>query len=281
MLSRSRASTYFLKVRHPMSKPAFNAIASRNYLTSLDVPRKPKTYAASVGQPPAEPPANDANNIGLQDGTPSKIMDSGSLVSFVSGITAANQVAVLNSTLLAQLGADKAFDRWSDPINWYLKYCDILTHEGWDLSQDMFTNYTASGDTFTMDQAILEIITAIVSQNELAAIKATLDAAKALSTNGKITVFDRDSTQGKAGSFQIGLVKDTGGAIAMGLGSLHYTTDTSVTTVLWFKFSKTKTNLEKRTQNCTLNTDAYSKVKDIVEQKLASTNKDFLTNLDV
>lgn len=96
-----------------------------------------------------------------------------------------------------------------------------------------FNEYEASGNNFTMDKAVLDILATIATSNELAAITAAINGAKALADgNGRITLFAHSSTQGNSGSFQIGVASDEGGVVAMKLGALYFTTNTSVTKVL-------------------------------------------------
>src|SRR5216683_1057876 len=56
---------------------------------------------------------------------PSAYVNAGSVVSFVSGVSSRNQTDVLNTTLLAQLAANKKFDREIDTVNWYKFYRSV------------------------------------------------------------------------------------------------------------------------------------------------------------
>jgi hypothetical protein len=217
----------------------------------------------------------------VKDNQPGNFINAGSIVSFVSGVSADHQKAVLNSTLLAQLAANK-FDREQDPTNWYKSYQDMLGYIGWVLQEFGFTQYQAPGDTFTMDKAILDIVAAIASQNELAAIKSAIDAAKALAAgDGRIALFDHSSSKGTSGSFQVGVASEAGNAVAMKLGALYFNTQTNVTRVLFFTFSKNSTSLYKSSQAATLDMAIYEQVKADIEAKLGIIAKTHVQNIDI
>lgn len=218
----------------------------------------------------------------VTDKQPGNFVDAGSLVSFVSGLSEENQIAVLNSTLLAQLAANKKFDRETDTTNWYQFYRSVLENVGWQMPAFGFNEYRAGGSNFTMDKAVLEILAAIATQNELAAITAAINAAKGLADkDGRIALFDHSSTTDKSGSFQIGLASEAGGIIAMKLGAVYFTTQADVTKVLWFTFAKKSTHLYASSQAVNLDPAIYELVKADVEAKLGELAKTFVQNIDI
>ena len=95
------------------------------------------------------------------NGARSGYVNDGSLVSFVAGVDKQFQEDVLNSTLLAQLAANKKFDREQDSRNWYTFYKTVLENVGWTLQGFGFTQFNVSGGSFSCDKAVLEILTAI------------------------------------------------------------------------------------------------------------------------
>lgn len=54
-----------------------------------------------------------------------------SVVAFADGVGGQQKEDLLNSTLLAQLAANKKHDREKDAINWYRFYRSVLQHLGW------------------------------------------------------------------------------------------------------------------------------------------------------
>ena len=98
----------------------------------------------------------------------------GSTVSFVSGVPALQKADVLNSTLLAQLAANKKYDRENETIEWYHFYTKILENLGWVLQGFKFAKYVSGTGTFTMDKAVLDILKVVATGNQAAAIAATV-----------------------------------------------------------------------------------------------------------
>lgn len=62
----------------------------------------------------------------LADGDEAAYVDAGSLVSFVAGVSGQHKSDALNSTLLAQLAANKKFDREKQTVEWYDFYKNRL-----------------------------------------------------------------------------------------------------------------------------------------------------------
>ena len=58
-------------------------------------------------------------------------VDCGSLVSFTENLSEQNKEDVLNSTLLAQLAANKKYDRKTQHDEWYTFYMKVLENVGW------------------------------------------------------------------------------------------------------------------------------------------------------
>lgn len=208
-------------------------------------------------------------------------VDCGATVSFVAGVSGQNQSDVLNSTLLAQLAADKKYDRWSDPEGWFKFYVQVLGKVGWVIQNFNFTEYTTSGLTFTIDKVVVEILKSIVAEDELAIINETLDALKALSDDKKFVLFESRSRKLEKGNFQVSTVKETDNLVAMKIGAFHFSSAQSATKFLWFGYKSSSTNLFKGAQTITLNGDIYSQVRDTVIQKLGNNAKIFIADLDI
>ncbi len=209
-------------------------------------------------------------------------VDAGSLVSFVAGLSTEHQADVLNSTLLAQLAANKKFDREKQTGEWYGFYRTVLENVGWVVEKFEFTRYNAVGTTFTVEQVVLEIVGALLTGNQLAIVTATLNALKESSKGGKpITIWDSTSHSSQNGSFQIGLAADKGGVPVMALGAFHFATRESTTRFLWFSYSSSETQLYKAGQTVSLNEIVYGKVRQQVIDKLGDNAVKFVANLEI
>ncbi len=209
-------------------------------------------------------------------------VDAGSIISFVAGISENRQRYTLKSVLLAQLAADNKFDRAAKTEDWYKYYNDVLEHIGWVTQAQRWKTYDAHGKDLDVDKAVLEILTAVATQNELAAITAAINGAKSLADgDGRITLFDHFVANAEAGAFQLGAASEQGGAVALRLGSFRYTSKSTITKVLWFKFSTRDTKLDYSQQEITLTAALYDAVRTTVETKLKDQADKFLADLDV
>lgn len=254
-----------------MATPTMNVPQHQLFIGNLEVPEIPTHIRSSVFRGPT-----------VRDQEKGAFVDAGSLVSFVAGISGQTQNDILNSTMLAQLAADKKFDREQRTEDWYKFYKSVLEHMGWVVQDFAFTKYEASGKDLEVDKAVLSILAAVATQNELAVVQAAIDAAKSLADgDGRITLFDHFCASRTTGCFQIGVASETNGAIALKLGSFQIRSSNQVTKILWFKFSTQNTQIYQGTQAATLNASLYSQFRTIVEQKLGERAKLFLGGLDV
>lgn len=251
--------------------PSTDIAARQRFIEALDLPPVPASLKAlSLG---AVKPADDQ---------PEGFVADGSLVSFVSEVTSQAREDVLNSTLLAQLAANKKYDRWKDTENWYKFYSNVLENVGWVIQSFQFSEYDAHGGTFEVDKVVLEILTAIVSQNEIAVVSETMSALKKLGDgDGPMVLFSTASSALTSGNFQISAVSQTNGATAMGLGAFYFTSTQSTTKILWFQYDSSDTHLFKAGQTITLNEEIYKKVRQSVIDKLGSNAVSFVADLDI
>lgn len=209
-------------------------------------------------------------------------VDAGSLVSFVAGVSPQSQSDALNSTLLAQLAANKKFDRETQTEDWYKFYHTVLENVGWVVQAFDFTKFNASGSTFTVNAVIADVLEAIATKDDKAVIDSTIKAVKALDDgDGRLVLWDDNSTKLDKGNFQISSCNESDGVLVMKIGAFHFKTDKRVTGVLWFTFSSSSTSMYKGGQVMTLDLDVYSKVRETIIEKLGSRAQDFVGNLDI
>ena len=253
------------------TEPTADIAKRQRFIETLELPPVPETLRGlSLGtvQPEADQPEG--------------YVDDGSLVSFVSEVSGQSRADVLNSTLLAQLAANKKYDRWKDTKNWYEFYVNVLENVGWVLQSFEFTEYQASGATFEVDKAVLEILAAIASQDQIAVATETMNALKSLGdSDGKLVLFSSASSSLGSGSFQISAVTETNGAVAMGLGAFYFNSTQSTTRFLWFTYDSSDMDLFKSAQSITLNLQIYDKVRQAVVDKLGSNAVSFVADLDI
>lgn len=213
---------------------------------------------------------------------PSAFVDGGSLVSFVAGVSGQNREDVLNSTLLAQLAADKKFNRETEVMKWYDYYTTVLGKVGWVTQGFNWEKYTSQQMSFTMDEAVLDIAAAALTGQEELVVAATLEAMRKLpKKDGRLTLFDHSASSEKAGNFQISVCSEDKGAVAMKTMAFYYDAAQQSTTVLFFNFSSANTTLNQSTVAQTLNGQVYGRVRSDVLDKLGDKAKNFVMDLDI
>ena len=207
-------------------------------------------------------------------------VDGGSLVSFVSGITPAAQSDVLNSTLLAQLAANKQHDRFKDTVEWYKSYVHVLEKVGWSMQKFHFNRYNASGATMKISEAILEVVKSVISGADLAVVESTLEALK-VSANEWWTVFSASSDTGEAGNFQILPCMQDSGVVSMNVCCFYFSGGTTRNRWLWAEYLTSTMNIFEGTTAATLNLDIYSQVREAVIHKLGANAQTYVGNLEI
>lgn len=241
-----------------------------DFIDSLELDQSLK--ALSPANYMSEPSNND----------PAAYVDAGSLTSFVAGVSAQHKSDALNSTLLAQLAANKKFNREVSPVDWYTFYKTVLENVGWVVQNWEFTKYNASGTSFTVDAVIAELLAAIATSDDKAIIDEAINAVKALDNgDGRLVLWEQNSSHLSKGNFQISACSESDGVLVMKIGAFYFSTDETVTNVLWFTFSSTQTELYKGGQTINLNEDVYSKVRQTVIDKLGVKAQDFVGDLDI
>lgn len=213
---------------------------------------------------------------------PSAAVDGASLQSFVANLDFQGKSDVLNSTLLGQLAANKKFNREEKPEEWYNFYKSVLENVGWVLQEFNFNKYNASTASFETSKAIIEVLSALCTGNEILIVKSAIDALNALKTeDNRVTIFEQNSHSLKKGNFQISICNQQNRQITMKVGCFYFDTSENIVRVLWHKFNSSKCNMYSGGQVITLNEDIYSRVRDSVIKKLGDNALKFIDNLDI
>ncbi|UNO41532.1 hypothetical protein [Streptomyces sp. MST-110588] len=210
-------------------------------------------------------------------------VNAGSLVSFVAGVSAQAKDDILNSVLLAQLAANKKYNRERDTVNWYAFYRNVLEHVGWALQAFEFTQYKHDEARFTMDKAVLKILVALLTgTGEYDVAKLTIEALKNLPEHdNRVVLFERESHEMRMGNFQIAVANETDTAVAVKMGAFYFTTTQDVTHILWAEFTQSSLTFYRGTQSMTLDTTIYAKVRDQIINKLGDRATQFVKDLEI
>jgi len=220
--------------------------------------------------------------LAFTDNEKSAYVDSGSLVSFVAGVSAQHKSDALNATLLAQLAANKKYDREKNAVEWYKFYVSVLENVGWVVQEWNFTKFNARGNTFSVDNVIADVLAAIATAEDKNVIEETINAIKALDNgDGRLTIWDQNSASLDKGNFQISACSESQGVLTMKLGAFYFSTDETVNRVLWFQFSTSRTEFYKGGQTVNLNEDIYKQVRQAIIDKLGESATNFVADLEI
>jgi len=242
-------------------------------------------FIASVELPPldtTQPYRYNPDASVFQDDASGAAVNAGSLVSFVSGLTAQHKSDVLNSTLFAQLAANKQYDRYKQTQKWYDSYVSVLAQVGWVVPAFAYREYTPSGGSFTVDAAVLDILAAIATGDEMKILQTALGGLKDNTKNEHaLTLFDQQSFPEKLGTFQIFPVGEDDGQLVMALAAMEFKAVKHVTRFLWFTWTSTETQLFQSSQKGVLNEDVYGPVRKVIIDKLGDRAKQFIIDIEI
>ena len=210
-------------------------------------------------------------------------VDDGSIVSFVSTVSTKARQDVLNSTLLAQLAANKAYDRQSDPMGWYGYYVDVMGVVGWPMQGFKFSKRIYGNTTFTLDRETIDYLSNRMYLSQVDIVQAAIDSLKLLQKKDDATfrMFERETHNERQGNFQISCVTETNGAVAMILSAMLLDSKELITRLFWTTYTSTNMKLSVSSQDVTLNHDIYDAVRDSVVQKLGANAVAYLKNLEI
>jgi hypothetical protein len=242
------------------------------FVNSLEIAIPDKFVGASSGDKTskAKPPGKD--NV-----------DGGSLVSFVSDVSPQARSDALNSTLLAQLAATYKFNRFTQTEDWYNFYTKVLGGVGWVLQSFDFEQYSASGSTLKISDAIVDIATRTLSGPEVESIQTCIEALKSSDNTPWYDIFAKHSSGPSGnGNMQIGpCAQDSSGQLVMGLGCFYFSGVSTDERFFWIEYNSSTVHLFKAVQKSTLDNDVYKQVREAVIKKLGDNAKSMIHSLDI
>jgi len=222
--------------------------------------------------PPDEPTPEEAAAV-----------DGNLIHTFVDGIKGQHLFDCLNATLLAQLAANFKFDRNAQAVEWTKFYGNVLENVGWVVPQFDFRRLTASANRFSLDGAIVKLLTSILTGEQVDLVKNAIASLQELQGDDRrLTIFRKNSSNGNQGNFQItGVGESAAGIMQLGLSAVGFQTDETVTDVLWFRFSKGSTTIQALRTVFVLNYQVYDQLRDAVIQKLGNKGLKFIARLEL
>ena len=210
-------------------------------------------------------------------------VDAGSLVCFSSEhvINEQQKKDVLNSIWLSQLAADKKYNRFTDPSDWYAFYREVASQIGW-ITQSFkpFERYVSFPNKFQISDVVIDIFSEILKIDEVEkkALKDTIESMK--KSERALTLFESNSINGNRGNFQIlACTVDKNEQVRIVVFGCYFQS-TEVTGNYFFAGrEKQDIVLQAATEVFVLNHDVYDQVREVVNQKLGNRVEVFISNI--
>ena len=218
-----------------------------------------------------------------QSSKPEGYVVAGGVVAFTEVLSGQNKADILNGLLIAQLAAGRKFDREVQTDKWYDFYKTVLENIGFVLESFEFSRYNNSDLEFKMDAVVLEILAAAATGNQMAVVKAALDAMRKLEAEDhRVVLFNTHSSSLEGGNFQCGpCTVAENGDVAVTIGAFHFKSSDHTGSFLFFHWGSKSVSLYKGIQKSILNVDVYSQVRQQIIRKLGSHAQTFIQNLDI
>ena len=252
----------------------FNLQSAQQFIQSANLPPRPQA-PREMGEDdtfdPFETVKDQATVVGAD------------ILAFMSGTEKEFREAISNSSLLAQLVADREVADSKDIYSWYESYFRTLRNIGWVVQDSGFEEYYETGEGFEVHERIVDVATVLLgpAPAALAVVKTTLSALKGMDEDSPwIKLFSRESTRVEAARFQISLIQpEDADSLLVTMIAFGIEAEKMVTQVLFFKVKKNKARLKSNSAKVSINVDAMRDLAPLIEEKIRAYQKEFILNL--
>lgn len=209
-------------------------------------------------------------------------MNASSVISFVDNLTPLQKEDVLLSTLFAQRAADAVFDPVKDRAAWFVKYMDLMSLMGWSREAAPFEASQRMKGNGSFDQVILATLAQVATGNQFSIVESAIEALRGLTQDdGKIKLFDFETSSSTGGNFQIGSAEASGEVISMALGAFNFTYKDRKQNLLFVTWGKNELQYWLSAQKLALSPVIYADVREIIRDKLSDTRKTLIADIDL
>lgn len=271
---------------HPTSALFPQAIQAAKS-TSHGSPTKPVTKSTgkpAIARAPSKSSAGSATTsvsqattltgeINLKDKVQQAFTVGSHIISFDDSVTAARKSAAINSTLLAELNANRLYPNRKekgDADNWYRAYFNTLINIGWD-PQGRSDVKTFQGDSeVEVDKSIITLASALIGASGVVAIKAVLDSLKSLANNSPlITLFKKNTQSSHVAQFTVSLSSQKpNSGFCINAVAFDLVASVTETQILFFRWSSEHVSFTWRNMVLTVDDAVYGSVSDAIQKKI-------------
>ncbi|GHE98262.1 hypothetical protein GCM10016455_18690 [Aliiroseovarius zhejiangensis] len=209
-------------------------------------------------------------------------VNASSVISFVENLTPSQKEDVLLSTLFAQRAADAKADPVKDREAWQATYMDMLSLMGWTREAAPFEASQKMKGNGSFDKVILATLAQVATGNQFKIVESAMEALRGLAANdGKIKLFDFETSSSTGGNFQIGSAEASGDVISMALGAFNFTFKDKKQNILFVSWGKNELEYWLSAQKVSLSPTIYADVREIIRDKLSDTRKSLIADIDI
>jgi len=236
---------------------------TRQFIREVRLPAVPRRRRALADEPPIELKATEAQSLVVGSG----------LIIAAENVPVQTREDLINCTLFAQLAASGAVSSPKEVAEWYDAYFRTLTALGWAQSDTQFQDYKFKSMNVETHKAIMQVIAVLLGPQAaaLVVVKAALDALQSMNENSPwITLFDQQSRLEKFARFQVATAQlDSNGLLQTALVGFQLKAKSTLTQVLFFKFSKSATTVKYAAGKATIYEAALAAQRAAIAARLA------------
>lgn len=254
----------------------------------LATPRGANTRSLKTSSSYAEPttragdPFDPSSEIATHQQDLKAAVSASSVISFVENLTPGQKEDVLLSTLFAQQAADAKADPIKERAAWFDSYTKVLSALGWVRENTPFEASQKMQAQGSFDKVILATLAQVATGNQFKIIESAIEALRSLAQDdGKIQLFDLETSSTTGGNFQIGSAEATGDFISMAIGAFNFSYKDKRQNVLFVSWGKNELDYWLSAQQMALSPTIYADVRDIVKSKLADTRRTLIADIDI
>ena len=205
-----------------------------------------------------------------------------SVISFVENLTPSQKEDVLLSTLFAQRAADAKADPVKDREAWHATYMEMLSLMGWTREAAPFEASQKMKGNGSFDKVILATLAQVATGNQFKIVESAMEALRGLAADdGKIKLFDFETSTSTGGNFQIGSAEASGDVVSMALGAFNFNYKDKKQNVLFVSWGKNELEYWLSAQKVSLSPTIYADIREIIRDKLADTRKTLIADIDI
>lgn len=205
-----------------------------------------------------------------------------SVISFVENLTPSQKEDVLLSTLFAQRAADAKADPVKERELWHTTYMDMLNLMGWTREAAPFEASQKMKGNGSFDKVVLATLAQVATGNQFKIVESAMEALRGLAADdGKIKLFDFETSTSTGGNFQIGSAEASGDVISMALGAFNFNFKDKKQNILFVSWGKNELDYWLSAQKVVLSPTIYADIREIIRDKLADTRKTLIADIDI